>query len=215
MTLEIEQKQTKKCNIKIIKISIFMVFLREQERSPQDKRLTNNSPWLVRSAHRTTYQVRFQHALGVYPMRILVGLGVVAMVHFLWWFIADEHVGYAPLFWLLTVSLGFKLLRMVHEWAHYVQVRSPVPPLMPAPVRRVDVLTTACPGEPQAMIVRTLESMQALNYPHTSYLCDEGDDPFLRQACRRLGVIHVTRHEKTHAKAGNINNALRQANGEF
>ena len=187
----------------------------KQRQDPHGQILGNNSPWLARSAHRTTYQVRYQQAPGVYSMRVLVGLGIAAMAYFLWWFRGDEHVGYAPLFWLLTVSLGFKLLRMLHEWVHYVQVRSPLPPLLPVPVRRVDVLTTAYPGEPHAMIVRTLESMQALHYPHTSYLCDEGDDPLLREECRRLGVVHVTRRDKVHAKAGNINNALRQATGEF
>jgi cellulose synthase (UDP-forming) len=57
--------------------------------------------------------------------------------------------------------------------------------------------------------------MRAIRYPHTSYLCDEGDDPALRAACERLGVVHVTRQVKTNAKAGNINNALRQATGEM
>ncbi|WP_426059354.1 glycosyltransferase [Hymenobacter sp. B1770] len=138
------------------------------------------------------------------------------MLYFLIWFINPEHIGYAPLFWLLAVSLGFKMLRMLHEWAHYVHVQEPVAPTRARrSLHTVDVLTTACPGEPHDMIVRTLESMQALNYPHTSYLCDEGDDPFLRRECERLGIIHVTRQEKTNAKAGNINNALRQATGEF
>ncbi|WP_188558648.1 hypothetical protein, partial [Hymenobacter glacieicola] len=46
-------------------------------------------------------------------MRLLVVIGVVLTGHFLWWFADSDHVGYAPLFWLLTVSLGFKLLRML------------------------------------------------------------------------------------------------------
>ncbi|GAB3859908.1 hypothetical protein GCM10028822_37230 [Hymenobacter terrigena] len=136
------------------------------------------------------------------------------MFFFLWWFFSTLRVGYAPLFWLLAVSFGFKLLRMLHEWVHYIQMQVPVPPTYAAAPRRVDVLTTACPGEPRAMIVRTLEAMQAIRYPHASYLCDEGDDPVLRAACARLGVVHVTRAVKKDAKAGNINNALRQATGE-
>ena len=170
----------------------------------------------MRVAAPAGYEVHYKPAVGVRSMRVLVGLGAVAMIYFLGWFVSSGHIGYAPLFWLLVISLGFKLLRMVHEWAHYVQVQEPVAPA-PAQVsqRTVDVLTTACPGEPRDMIVRTLESMQALNHPHTSYLCDEGDDPFLRQECARLGVVHVTRVEKAHAKAGNINNALRQATGEM
>lgn len=37
----------------------------------------------------------------------------------------------------------------------------------------------------------------------------------LRAVCKRLGVVHVTRTVKKNAKAGNINNALQQATGEF
>ena len=162
------------------------------------------------------YRVRYRLADGVRSMRLLVALGLLAMVYFCTWFVSDGHIGYAPLFWLLCISLGFKLMRMLHEWAHYVQVQEPI---VPGPVtaikRRVDVLTTACPGEPFEMIVRTLQAMQVMHYPHTSYLCDEGNDPHLRQVCEQLGVIYVTRIDKSHAKAGNINNALRQATGEF
>ncbi|UFH54450.1 glycosyltransferase [Spirosoma sp. KNUC1025] len=79
----------------------------------------------------------------------------------------------------------------------------------------VDILTTFCAGEPYEMIVKTLKAIQAINYPHTTYLCDEADDPYLRQVCEQLGVRHVTRTNKKDAKAGNINNALQQATGEI
>ncbi|MGZ4089492.1 MAG: glycosyltransferase [Bacteroidia bacterium] len=103
---------------------------------------------------------------------------------------------------------------MLHEWYHYWSVSVPVkPPLDRA--YTVDILTTACPGEPRDMIVRTLHAMVAIKYPHTNYLCDEGNDPELKKICQELGVIHVTRVEKINAKAGNINNALNQAKGEI
>ncbi len=161
--------------------------------------------------------IRFVDAAGTKQMRLLVLIGAGLLVHFFWWFANSDHIGYAPLFWLLTFSLCYKMLRMAHEWYHYVHVQEPI---LPAPrpaarLRTVDMLTTACPGEPLAMITRTLESLVAVRYPHTTYLCDEGDDPALRAVCARLGVRHVTRVEKKHAKAGNINNALRQATGEM
>ena len=160
------------------------------------------------------YTLHFRKLAGLKNMRWLVAAACLCLAHFLWWFFATLRIGYAPLFWLLAVSLGFKILRMVHEWVHYVQVQEPVPPAYTPAIRTVDVLTTACPGEPRGMIIRTLEAMQAIRYPHTSYLCDEGNDPVLHAACARLGVVHVTRTDKKDAKAGNINNALRQATGE-
>ena len=161
--------------------------------------------------------VRLQDAKGTRQMRALVVIGLLLLAQFAWWFADSDHMGYAPLYWALTFSLGYKLLRMLHEWYHYVHVQEPIAPAVPptAAPRRVDMLTTACPGEPHAMIVATLESLVAVRYPHTTYLCDEGDDPALRAVCARLGVVHVTRTVKVNAKAGNINNALRQATGEF
>lgn len=160
-------------------------------------------------------KVKHHFERGVRQMRILVFIGVILTGHFLWWFADSDHMGYPLLFWLLTTSLCFKLLRMLHEWYHYVQVSNPVKPAHANYQYSVDVLTTACPGEPLDMIERTLRAMQAIRYPHANYLCDEGDDPYLRQLCQELGIIHVTRTKKVNAKAGNINNALRQATGEL
>ncbi|WP_156126327.1 glycosyltransferase [Hymenobacter sp. DG25B] len=160
--------------------------------------------------------VTYKPAKGLRKMQVLILLGIFFTGHFLWWFADEKHIGFAPLFWLLVISLGFKMLRMLHEWYHYMRVAIPNP--LPAPsgtYSTVDILTTACPGEPREMIVRTLQAIQAITYPHTSYLCDEGNDPYLREVCAKLGVVHVTRQVKVDAKAGNINNALRQATGEF
>jgi cellulose synthase (UDP-forming) len=147
-------------------------------------------------------------------IRVLIGCGLLSMLIFINWFFNGDHIGYAPIFWLLTFALIFKLVKMLHEWYHYWK---PSVPVMPQSTRKwtVDVLTTACPGEPREMIIRTLRAMTEIRYPHTNYLCDEGNDPILKEICESLGVIHVTRVEKKDAKAGNINNALRQATGEI
>jgi cellulose synthase/poly-beta-1,6-N-acetylglucosamine synthase-like glycosyltransferase len=136
------------------------------------------------------------------------------MLIFVVWFARPEHIGCGPLFWLLCFGLAFKLIKMLHEWYHYWSLSIPE---MPSTYKQytVDVLTTACPGEPQEMIINTLKAMVAIRYPHTNYLCDEGNDPALKRICDELGVIHVTRQIKTNAKAGNINNALSKATGEI
>lgn len=150
----------------------------------------------------------------VRAIRLMIILGLVTMGFFLYWFLDEDHVGYGPLFWLLTTALGFKLLRTLHEWYHYFDVSVPLRPRLKSKYK-VDVFTTACPGEPHSMIIGTLEAIQRIKYPHTTYLCDEGDDPELKAACQRLGVKHVTRTIKVDAKAGNINNALKQATGDI
>ncbi|MFX4906851.1 glycosyltransferase, partial [Acinetobacter baumannii] len=48
-----------------------------------------------------------------------------------------------------------------------------------------------------------------------AYLCDESNDEYLKKICTTLGVHHITRTQKTNAKAGNINNALKYSTGEL
>lgn len=150
----------------------------------------------------------------VLMIRLMIICGLVCMFFFINWFLNPEFKGYEPLYWLLTFALGFKLLKMIHEWYHYWDVSVPQKPSS-SKTFTVDILTTACPGEPKQMIINTLRAMVAVKYPHTNYLCDEGDDPELKKVCEELGVIHVTRKIKVDAKAGNINNALKIAKGEL
>ncbi|NID08687.1 glycosyltransferase [Fibrella aestuarina] len=147
-------------------------------------------------------------------LRRLILVGLVFTVLFLWVYIQPANRGDSWLFSLLTISVLFKLLRLLHEWYHYWTIYPSVPP---AATRTwtVDVLTTYCPGEPLDMVETTLRAIQAIRYPHTTYLCDEADDPYLRHLCTDLGIKHVTRTDKQHAKAGNINNALKQATGDI
>ncbi|MEZ4773945.1 MAG: glycosyltransferase [Bacteroidia bacterium] len=141
-------------------------------------------------------------------IRFLILLGIGSVILFLWWFIDSEHIGTRLLFWPLTFALGFKILELLHEWYHYGAISVPQ---MPESTRTwtVDMLTTYCAGEPYPMIINTLRAMKAVTYPHTTYLCDEANDPYLKKICEELGVIHVYRGtNKTNAKAGNINYTL-------
>ncbi|HKD69317.1 MAG TPA: glycosyltransferase [Candidatus Binataceae bacterium] len=151
---------------------------------------------------------------GVWKVHALIAVAIVALARFLWWFIQPEHVGDPWLFTMLMVSLGYKVVFWLYEWYLYAGISLPTAVTASRPFT-VDVFTTACPGEPEDMIVRTLRAIVAIDYPHNSYLCDEGDSPTLKRACRELGVIHVTRNDRKDAKAGNINNALAKSNGEI
>ncbi|WP_199236166.1 glycosyltransferase [Chitinophaga sp. S165] len=140
--------------------------------------------------------------------------GVISMGVLLYCLFSPVNKGNLPLYWLLMVAVIFTCLKTLHEWYHYFYITVPGRPVS-ASRPTVDILTTFCAGEPYEMVIRTLEAMQAITYPHTSYLCDEANDPFLKEVCQRLGVRHVTRNNRLDAKAGNINNALQYATGEL
>lgn len=145
--------------------------------------------------------------------------GIFSLLIFLYGFFNEVRIGHKVLYYLLTISLFFKLLKVGFEWYHYAGLpklqdksKKPKPP---AKSYTVDMLTTFCPGEPYKMLENTLKALVAVKYPHTTYLCDEGDDAFAKKLCAELGVVHVTRKTHENAKAGNINNALKQATGEI
>ncbi len=150
-----------------------------------------------------------------WKMRVLIVFGLLFMGQFFWWFFNNsDHQGYPVLYWILTAALVFKILRWLHEWYHYFNISIPERPALKRQWT-VDLFTTYCPGEPRAMVKRTLRAMLDVSYPHTTYLCDEADDDELKLFCAEHGIRHITRKIKTDAKAGNINNALRQSDGEI
>jgi len=115
---------------------------------------------------------------------------------------------------MLLISIVFICIKITVEWIHYFYIIVPDTPVAER-TYTVDILTTFCAGEPYDMIVECLTAIQAITYPHQAYLCDEADDPYLKSVCQKLGVHHITRTDKTDAKAGNINNALKYASGEI
>src|SRR5436190_7343389 len=52
-------------------------------------------------------------------IRILIVMAFACLSCFVIWFADPGHIGYGPIFWVLTCALLFKLVKMVHEWYHY------------------------------------------------------------------------------------------------
>lgn len=180
------------------------VLQEENQTSPEEKRNRMTVPRRAPAPSRKE----------LIALRLMILIGFAAMLFFLSYLMNPLQVGYAPFYWLLMAAVIFGCLRVLHEWYHYFYIT--VPPEPPLTKQfTVDIFTTFCAGEPYPMIVQTLEAIQAIRYPHNTYLCDEADDPYLKEVCHRLGVHHVTRTVKVDAKAGNINNALKQSRGEL
>lgn len=74
-------------------------------------------------------------------------------------------------------------------------------------------------NEPEQIVCRTVIGCQAMEYPNkTVYILDDGRRPHIRALAEKLGCEYITRPENVinkHAKAGNLNNALPQTQGEL
>jgi len=147
-------------------------------------------------------------------LRILILLGLLSIVNFFYWFLSPEFIDHKLLFWLLIVLFSFDSFRVIYIWYHYWDISVPEKPLLTKKLS-ADVLTTYFPGEPYDMVENTLLAIKRIKYPHTTYLCDEANDAHLKDFCKKHDIIHVTRDNRINAKAGNINNALKQATGDI
>jgi cellulose synthase (UDP-forming) len=92
----------------------------------------------------------------------------------------------------------------------------PPPPL---PNVTVDVFIT-CYNEPVEIVRETAIAARDIRYPHRTYLLDDGNSPAMHAMAKEIGIGYLVRTEEwkgkqRHAKAGNLNNALCQTNGEF
>lgn len=79
----------------------------------------------------------------------------------------------------------------------------------------VDILIPTY-NEPDFILKRTIIGCQAINYDKKQiYLLDDTRRQSVKQLAQELGCHYITRSNNSFAKAGNLNNALKQTNGEL
>jgi len=84
-----------------------------------------------------------------------------------------------------------------------------------APRRRsVDIFIPTY-NEDLSILRMTILGALKVQYPHETWVLDDGRRPAMRQLCETMDVHYLTRPDNTYHKAGNINAALAQTNGEF
>ncbi|HST57403.1 MAG TPA: glycosyltransferase [Longimicrobium sp.] len=99
---------------------------------------------------------------------------------------------------------------MIHSvWR--IRNRQPVPA---PPGMSVDVYIT-CYDEALEVIRRTAIGARAIRYPHKTYILDDGSRDEVQAMAQELGLGYLRRSSNEHAKAGNLNNALKHTSGDF
>ncbi|GAA0927233.1 hypothetical protein Vau01_019930 [Virgisporangium aurantiacum] len=94
----------------------------------------------------------------------------------------------------------------VYTWRRKLATRELAP--------TIDVLITVY-GEPLEIVLVTIRAARDMDVAHRTWVLDDGDSDLLRAACAEEGVDYLRRTEHSHAKAGNINAALKRTTGEF
>ncbi|QSY47467.1 MULTISPECIES: glycosyltransferase family 2 protein [Streptomyces] len=157
------------------------------------------------------YRVRYRSLLADEPHRVqaalLLGAAPVVSLGLLVWLMQPAHWTQREngttlmrvLDTVMLVSIGlielFRTLNVTSNAHATLVARDPIP-VVPETGTRVAFLTSFVPGkEPIEMVTRTLEAAVRVRHrgPVHVWLLDEGDDPEVKDVCRRLGVHHFSR----------------------
>lgn len=165
---------------------------------------------------------KVEHGLGrLLPGAALGFLGVFFGTRYLWWRLETlPETG-----WL---GIGFYAVEVAHVAAFVLLVPMLVrirrkgsrPRPQGPPTGTLDVFIPVC-GEPVDLVERTLQAALAIEYPHRTYLLNDGrlaGKPNWRDVERladRYGVECLTRRAGRPGKAGNLNHGLARSDGEF
>ncbi|MFC9979718.1 glycosyltransferase family 2 protein [Gordonia sp. NPDC127522] len=150
---------------------------------------------------------------------VIVAAAILGINYIVWRWLAsvnwDAWWIAVPLVVAETYSLIDSLLFGLTMWR--LQHRPDPPP--PPEGATVDVFITTY-NEPLDLVMKTAVAAKAITYPHTTWILDDGDRAELAEAAARAGIEYITRSSNwldkpRHAKAGNLNNALMQTDGEF
>lgn len=113
---------------------------------------------------------------------------------FLWyWFALADWPTHLWIYATLTLLLATVWINYFGRWLLLPRMRTPAP-VAPPPGLRVAVVTTFVPGaEPLTMLAYTVRALVALDYPHDTWVLDEGDDEQVKRLCESLGAHHFSR----------------------
>jgi cellulose synthase (UDP-forming) len=155
---------------------------------------------------------------------ILFGFTLASIFGF-WWlkeghiptnFSGRAHILDLALYSTLTFVVWYHIIQELFFWFVGFFMKHPQP-IQPSPGMKVAFLTAFVPGsEPLEMLEKTLKAMVSADYPHDTWLLDEGDDQEAKRLCALYGVRHFSRkgiekyntpdgHFKAKTKAGNYN----------
>jgi cellulose synthase (UDP-forming) len=161
----------------------------------------------------------------------LMFLSMVATARYGYWryktvynFFTDPgiHWGWIDAFFMLILlaaeSYAFLILFLGYLQTVWPLRRAPVAlPDNPADWPDVDVIIPTF-NEPLSVVRYTALAAAAMDYPPEKchvYLLDDGRREDFRQFAREAGIGYITRQDNKAAKAGNINNALKQITSPY
>ena len=161
---------------------------------------------------------------GRLTVMVLIGLSLTASLRYLYWRLTST-LGFES--WLdMLFGYGLvmaELYAMIVLVFGYIQTAWPLrrkPILMSGPPSEWPTVDVFIPSYNETLdIVKvTIFAAQAIDWPRDKlrvHVLDDGRREDFREFCGQIGVNYIVRDNNRHAKAGNLNEALKVTSGEF
>ena len=136
---------------------------------------------------------------------VLFAISILAIGYFLYRYLLHENWSTSPIaLSVLTIILVARLSMSQFHWILLFKMRKPKPMTIQSGWR-VGVATTFVPSaESFDMLEETVKALVAMDYPHDTWVLDEGNDERVKAMCKRLGALHFSRlhHPEYQSESG-------------
>ena len=146
--------------------------------------------------------------------RLAMGLATVFTVRYFYWRAFSTVNMAAKVFFY--AFLGAEVMSFLESLFFYFIAWNPTRYARPKPIvgKTVDVFIPTY-NESVDLLRETVLCAVNVKYPHETYILDDGNREEVRRLAEDFGCGYFARTDRSHAKAGNLNNALSQTTGEF
>lgn len=173
-----------------------------------------NSPSQLQNSSLTEDTSPSRQSFRLWLIRVLIFLALIFTARYFYWRIGQTMNPAAV--WFFYLFLAAEMLNFVEAALFYFTTWRPThrDPQPPIPGKSVDVFITTY-DEPVSILRETVLCAESLQYPHKTYLLDDGVRAEVKELASELGCNYIGREDRSGAKAGNLNNALKESDGEF
>ncbi len=156
----------------------------------------------------------------LYLLRVLISMNLILGFYYLSWRYAAS-INWAA--WPIAIALLLaETYSYLDAWLFGLtiwRIRQRGEPPPPPPDATADVFIP-CFNEPVELVRTTAIAAREIRWPHQTFILDDGNSAAMRAMAEEEGIGYIVRSadwkgKDRHAKAGNINNALFQTQGEF
>lgn len=124
------------------------------------------------------------------------------------------HAGVDLISMVILLSLWLTILMDVLVATHHRHLTPKENHFLFDDLRSVDVFIPVA-GEPVEIIEETIKGAVAMDYPHQTFVLDDGQSKEVEALAKKYGTQYITRTNREFAKSGNMNHGLQFSQAEF